>query len=197
MIPETLLAKFSNDTFEVHYKKGTLIFEEGDNALFYYQVKKGAVKMYNLTEDGKEFMQGFFEPGTSFGEPPLFGNFLYPASAAAIDDVTLLRVPKLSFMELLKAFPEIHLKFTGQLCKRLKYKSMIMKEVSVYPPQHRIYTLLSYLKSKESPETTYAVPLTRQQIADLTGLRVETVIRSIKKLEEQKKLKLNQRKILM
>ncbi len=194
MIAETLLLQFGGQTITLD--KNEVLFSEGGRADYYYQIMQGAVKMYNLTEEGKEFVQGIFEGGKSFGEPPLLGNFRYPASAMATEKTQLLRVPKKGFLELLIGNPPIHLAFTSLLCKRLAYKAMIGKEVSVHPPEHRILTLLRHLK-KQQPEPVFTVPITRQQIAELTGLRVETVIRAIKKLESRKKLHLENHKIIL
>ena len=72
---------------------------------------------------------------------------------------------------------------------------MIMKEISVHTPEHRILTLINFLKEKESPNTKYLVSLRRQQIANLTGLRVETVIRAVKQLEREGEIEIIQRKI--
>jgi CRP-like cAMP-binding protein len=193
MIDLDVLLEFKAE--EITYKKDDLILNEGKRADFYYQISTGQVKMFNITEDGKEFVQGIFGAGDSFAEPPLFGDFLYPASAAATTDACLYRLPKDQFMELLRKHPNIHLKFTQILCNRLLYKSMIMKEVSVYPPEHRILSLLGYLKNENSPNLPYQVKLTRQGIAELTGMRVETVIRAIKKLGAEKKLTLKGSKI--
>ena len=78
------------------------------------------------------------------------------------------------------------------------YKAKIMKEVSIHPPDHRIMTLLKHLKSNfGNPNTLYEIELTRQEISNLTGLRVETVIRSIKKLEKDKQLKIKDRKVYL
>ncbi|MCG2461380.1 Crp/Fnr family transcriptional regulator [Flavobacteriaceae bacterium F89] len=193
MIDLDILMQF--DAEEMAYKKDELILSEGKRADFYYQITKGEVKMFNITEDGKEFVQGIFSAGNSFAEPPLFGDFSYPASAAATTDASLYRLSKNRFLELLRLHPNIHLKFTQILCNRLLYKSMIMKEVSVYPPEHRILSLLGYLKNENSPDHPYHVKLTRQGIAELTGMRVETVIRAIKKLGSEKKLTLKGSKI--
>ena len=193
MIAVDVILQFKAE--EITYKKDELILSEGKRADFYYQIIKGKVKMFNITEDGKEFVQGIFSSGDSFAEPPLFGEFLYPASAAATTDASLFRLSKDQFMELLRQHPDIHLKFTQILCNRLLYKSMIMKEVSVYPPEHRILSLLGYLKNENSPSQPYQVKLTRQGIAELTGMRVETVIRAIKKLGSEKKLTLKGPKI--
>lgn len=193
MIDENVLFQFEAE--KIAYKKDDPILSEGKRANFYYQIGEGEVKMFNITEDGKEFVQGIFNVGDSFAEPPLFGDFPYPASAVATTDTTLLRLPKNQFMELLRRYPDIHIEFTQILCNRLHYKSMIMKEVSVYPPEHRILSLLGYLKKENSPNRPYHVKLTRQGIAELTGMRVETVIRAIKKLGKEKKLTLMGTKI--
>lgn len=195
MISNTSL--YRAGALEVNYRKDELIFSEGENANFYFQIIVGSVKMFNLTEDGKEFVQGIFEKGRSFGEPPLFGDFVYPASAVATISTRVFKLPKIKLMQLLELEPKTHLEFTKALSNRLNYKAMIMKEVSVYPPEHRIFALLSYLKRKDGTTEEYAVELTRQQISELTGLRVETVIRAIKKLAVDKKLSIRDRKIFM
>ncbi len=194
MIAETLLIQFGARTITL--EKNEVLFDEGSRADYYYQIVKGAVKMYNLTEEGKEFVQGIFEDGKSFGEPPLFGSFSYPAAAMATEKTQLMRLLKKDFLALLVGNPEVHLGFTRLLCNRLAYKAMIGKEVSVHPPEHRILTFLGYLKNQQDQQA-FTVPITRQQIAELTGLRVETVIRAIKKLESEKKLRLENHKIIL
>lgn len=141
--------------------------------------------MCNCNDEGKEFIQGIFEPGQSFGEPPLFDNDSYPASAVADAPSTVIRLRKEQFLSLLKENFEIHFCFTQTLAKRLRFKSMISKEISSHGPTHRITALLNDYKKNLGlrNDQPCKIELTRQQIADMTGLRVETVIRSIKLLE--------------
>ncbi len=194
MIEKDVLLSY--EAKEIELNKNESLFSEGGKANFYYQILSGQVKMYNLTETGKEFVQGMFVAGQSFGEPPLLGNFEYPAGAMAVQYSKLYKLSKKQFLLLLKENNDIHLEFTSMLCKRLAYKAMIGREISVYPPDHRILTLLQYLR-KQSNKSSFTVDLTRQQIAELTGLRVETVIRVVKKLETQKILMLENHKIIM
>ena len=74
------------------YKKNEVVFDEGEVANFYYQILKGTVRMYNSNEEGKEFTQGLFCSGESFGEPPLFITETYPSKAIAIQDCTILKL---------------------------------------------------------------------------------------------------------
>jgi CRP/FNR family transcriptional regulator, cyclic AMP receptor protein len=178
--------------------KEEVIFREGDEANYFYQVVAGKVKIVTYSREGHEFIQGLFEAGESFGEPPLICNFPYPSSAYALTDCQVMRVAKSRFLDLLKHHLDVHLQFDRILCERLRYKNMILSEISFYDPEHRILSLLKYLKSKSiEKEGVFRVPLTRQQIADMSGMRVETVIRTIKRMEEEGKLQIHDRKILV
>ena len=190
MVNETILIQYG--AVEINLEKGAFLFHEKERAAHYFQVKTGKIKMFNLNADGKLFTQGMFEAGESFGEPPLFDDSPYPACTVAEENTCLYKLPKQKFFKLLKENPEIHFKITRMLASRLLYKSMLLKEISSFKPEHRILSLLDYLKKEEGipADQKYEVSLTRQHIADLTGLRVETVIRSVKTLEKEGSLKL-------
>lgn len=180
------------------YHRGEILFKEGAIARYYYQVHIGEIKMTNYNQDGKEHIQGIFTKGKSFGEPPLFSDFKYPANAEAIIDSEVWLLSKQKFLTLLEENPKIHHKFTSTLALRLYYKAIMVSEISTQEPEHRILRILDYLKknnAKKNSSDVYKVELTRQQLADLTGLRVETVIRSIKKLEQKGELFIKDRKV--
>ncbi|CAL2103173.1 Cyclic nucleotide-binding protein [Tenacibaculum sp. 190130A14a] len=196
MIPQEILLKY-NATLKT-FEKDVSLFSENDSARYYYQIVSGAVKMNNYNEDGKEFIQGIFYKEQSFGEPPLFIDIKYPASAVTLVTSQILLVPKQYFFQLLKEHPEIHLNITQSLAKRLYYKAIIASEISSQEPAHRVLRFIDYLKtdvSKVTGKFTFKVAYTRQQIADILGLRVETVIRVIKNLEKQGELKIVKRKV--
>lgn len=196
VIPVQLLEKFNARL--VNLTKGQVLFDEGDPATDFFQVESGQVRMYIINPDGQEFTQSIFNPGESFGEPALLGGFAYPSNAQATENGKTWRVPKPEFLQLLKENFDVHMKLDQVLCKRLQYKSMILTEVSSYDPEHRLSTVLKYFKSKmrkKESEDRLIIPFTRQQLADMTGLRVETVIRAVKKMEKEGKLKLQGHKI--
>jgi CRP-like cAMP-binding protein len=74
---------------------------------------------------------------------------------------------------------------------------MVLSEISSHEPEHRILSLLKHFKSKNASaaNSKIIIPYTRQQLADMSGLRVETVIRTVKKMEKEKKLLLDGHKI--
>jgi CRP-like cAMP-binding protein len=177
------------------FKKGDIILKEGNHARFYFQIISGEVKMVNTGENGQEFIQGIFKAGNSFAEPPLFLDVTYPASAIAITDCEVLVLEKAMLLTLLSQNFTLQMQLVKSLSERIYFKSMMAREISLYDASHRIITLIDFLKERDGyTDELYPVNLTRQQIADLTGLRVETVIRAIKYLV-QKELVQKGRKI--
>jgi len=196
MIATELLEKYGAS--KKFFGKTAIIFEEGNLPNHYYQIISGEVKMSNYNDDGREFIQGIFYKDQSFGEPPLFLNQNYPANAIAVEDSEIVFLSKNSFMKLLEENPAISLKIIENLAQRLYYKSVMAAEMSTQEPEHRVLKLIdhgiAYFNFKKDANG-YLINFTRQQIGDLTGLRVETVIRTIKTLEKKGVLKIINRKV--
>ena len=193
MFPVKALEKYHAKLISL--RKDEILISEGDPARDYYQLESGSVKMYSANQDGQEFIQGIFTSGESFGEPALIGKFPYPGSVASLESSRVWRLAGDYFLQMLKENFELHLKMDQVLCQRLRYKSMVLSEISSYDPEHRILSLLNHYKSKNGNGSRIIIPFTRQQLADMSGLRVETVIRTVKKMEKEKKLFLQGHKI--
>jgi len=73
------------------YKKNEVIFNENEQAVFFFIITEGSIRMFNRNEDGKEFIQGYFTTGQSFGEPPLFLNENYPIMEILIKYTTVIK----------------------------------------------------------------------------------------------------------
>jgi CRP-like cAMP-binding protein len=178
-------------------RKGEIVFTEGSKAYFYYQLVEGHIRWLNVDDDGRECIQYIISPGQCFGEIPMFNDDEYVSTAIAEEDCLLLRLLKPSFLQLLKDQPDIHFKFSSLLAERLRFKFMLVRELSSNSPQHRITALLNYMKDHQMNycPNCHKVLITRQQLANMTGLRVETVIRVIKDLEEKKIVSINKGKV--
>ena len=182
------------------YKKvaaGEIIFREGAESSFYYQLVSGKVRWVNINDEGKEFIQTIIEPDECFGEFPLFDDEPFAASAIADEDSVIIRLHRSSFHQLLKENPDLHFEFTRLLTQRLRFKFLILKELANHNPEGSISTLLNYFKQtkKNICSKCNRLKLTRQQIADMTGLRVETVIRTMKFMQSKGDLQITKGKV--
>ena len=151
----------------------------------------------SINEEGKETLQVMVEPGESFGELPLFDGGVYAATSVANENSVVLRLNKNTFLQLLKDNPEIHFTFSRMLSQRMRFKFMIVSELANHNPEKSISHLFAYFKETQKhicPKCN-KVNLTRQQIADMIGLRVETVIRTIRIMHEKGDLLVDKGKV--
>lgn len=196
IIKEELL--YSAGAIIKQYKPSEIIFSEGDPPSYYYQIITGEVKLNNYNDEGKEIIQTLLEDGQSIGESLLFMDKLYPLNAIVLTNCKVLRLPKNNFFELLKLYPDICFDMNRLLSQRLYFKIIMAQNLCTQSPAAKLRVLMDYLKSSQKEQAPYSfmIPLTRQQMASLTGLCVETAIRTIKTMERNKIVQIKDRKIL-
>ncbi|MDR2235864.1 MAG: Crp/Fnr family transcriptional regulator [Chryseobacterium sp.] len=196
VIDEEILQTAGAETKQ--YKPSELLFCEGDTPNYYYQIIKGDVKLNNYNEEGKEFIQNILSDGQSCGESIIFIDKPYPMNAEVLTESTVLKLHKTAFLNLLDKSPRLYLEISSFLSERLYYKFIMMQNISSQNPTARLKGLMDYFKSFEVDESPYSflIPFTRQQMASLTGLCVETAIRTIKHMEKDNILRIKDRKIM-
>ncbi|OVE55528.1 Crp/Fnr family transcriptional regulator [Chryseobacterium mucoviscidosis] len=197
LISEKLLLDYGAE--EESFDRNETIFNEGEKPKYYYQVVKGRIKLNHYNDEGRELILAILDRGLSVCELLLFIDQTYPVNAVTFEKCTVLRLSKRSFEKLLDENPEISRDINKFLSERLYYKYIMLENNSSLRPEIRIVGVLDYHKSfyEGQSKYSYEVPLTRQQIAAITALRVETVVRAVKKLEKEEYLKIINRKIFV
>lgn len=131
-----------------------IIFHENETGKFYYQLYEGSVRWVNVNENGNEFIHHLVEPGESFGEFSLFDDSPNYSTANANENSIVIRLHKTTFWKLLRDNPDILLNFIHLFVERLRFKSLLLNEISSFGPEHRITTLLSYFKQTQKMHVT-------------------------------------------
>lgn len=195
-IDENMLRSFGGEN--KIYKAKETVFKEGDHAQYYFQIAQGKIKLNTFDEEGKEFIHNILGKNQSFGDSLLFLEKTYPMNAVCLEPSEIIRVPKAGFLEMITKHPDVSLSMNACLSQRLYFKVVMMQAMASQNPVNRLKGLLDYLKSYHDGDCQHCFPveLTRQQIANLVGMRVETVIRSLKKMEKEGEIKIENRKIL-
>ena len=173
-----------------HTSAGEIIFNEGAPATFYYQLIAGRVRWSHFDANGKEVLHRIVEAGEAFGELPLFDGEPYAASAVSDSACTILRLGAPSFHQLLAEYPDIHMAFNKALATQLRFKVFLFNTLAKNNPQAAIVDVIYYLNQHKElicPNCNRLM-ITRQQLANMMGMRVETVIRAIKQLQQEDKL---------
>lgn len=178
------------------YKKGTVVYRQDEMARHYFQLLEGQVKVYNLSPASKEYVQGIFHDGESFGEPPLFIHQPYAATAVTMRDSVIIKLSADTFFHVLQEHPEIQQSLLKHFAQKLYDKSITARMLNHPSPEQRILDFLVYFKKKSgSSGQKVLIPYTRQELANLTGMRTETIIRTLQKLNKDKKVDIIDHKV--
>lgn len=117
--------KIKNRAIRQTYKKGELVFSEGDTADYIYFIESGRVSIFIQKFTTQEEI-ATIGPGGYFGEMAVFYKDKRTASVAALTDTTLLSVDKNVFLELVKTERSIADKINAILARR--NEELILKE---------------------------------------------------------------------
>lgn len=195
VINEQLL--FDHGAVSARFVPDEIIFAENTLCNHYYQLREGTVKLNHFAENGKEFIHGFPFAGHCLGESYLFTDKKYAFNAIAISHGELIKIPKDSFLSLLESDPQLSLRISRYTAERLHFRCVISSLMVVSCPIERLVRVLDHLKEYFGVEDRFSfqVPYTRGQLCALVGLRIETVIRSLKKMQKMNIVKIEKTKI--
>jgi CRP/FNR family transcriptional regulator len=171
------------------YEKGDTIFAEGDAPDFLVTIASGRVKVVKLIPSGKEIILEIFGPGDPVGAVVAYEGRPYPASAVELEPVHCILVRRAEFFSLLEGHPSFVRGFLTGMAQRIVELTKRIPEVA----GGRVETRFAHLFLKLSERIGQArgesrfvpLPLSRQELADLTGTTPETCIRLMSRWGKQ------------
>lgn len=168
------------------YSKGELIYQAGDIDQTLYIVNKGQIRIYRLSESGKEQIIRVLNPGYFTGERALFEEASEREEyAEAMRDTVVCTISKKDFQEIIQNYPAISVELLNEMSKRLAQSEKQTASVAVESVTNRI---ILYLEENLDPEAgnspTVELPMQRKDIASYLGTTPETLSRKFLELEE-------------
>lgn len=184
------------------FKKGQIIFYEGDLADKFYILNSGKMKIYKTTREGKEQILYILQEGDFIGDLNLLKKGEFEFNAEAIEEVGVCTLTKDDFDNILRSNPEISLRILETLHDRLISLENLVQTLSTRDVEARIAGLLmSFVDSfgtKEKGQIVLDLPLSREDMANFIGVTRETMSRKLTSLQEQGIIELiENRKILI
>lgn len=167
---------------DAHYGKGDFIFREGDPAEYFHIVKAGTVKCVKSTPEGKECTLKMLMPGDLFCcDAAAFDGASHPGSAQPMGDVSILRMSKTAYFEMLQRNPNAAIEVIKYLGNRLNEAQEKTKDLALDRADRRLASLLVDLATRngitEPTGIRLTVRMTRQDMANMVGITTETAIR--------------------
>ncbi len=164
-----------------------IIFLEGDPADRLWVVASGQVKIVKHTSDGQENLLEVITPGEMFGGAGLLLT-THPATAVAMTPVTTLNIEREPYLQLIRQYPDIALRIIHLLAERLQ-AAMKMRALAVERVDVRLANILLKLCAKVGQPVEEGIridiPLSRQDLADMTGTTIETAIRVMSRFRKE------------
>jgi len=160
--------------------EGEILFHEGDPCRRMYVIRSGRVKICKYLSSGKELILDVFSAGEAIGEVAVLDGDPYPATAIAIEQVLVIALPRNLYIRLLADYPELAMSTIRDLTLRMRELSHRIQVLAAGSVEQRVACVLRSLNLvTESME----IRISRQDLANLTGARLESVVRALKPLE--------------
>ena len=197
-LPNNELEKLSKNKDSNFFKKGQVIFYEGNHPHGMYCIYKGKVKISKLGDEGKEQIVRFAGEGELLGYRSSLSNESYKATATAMEDCYICHVPKEQFNEALDNNSKFSLEIIRLLSEDLKRSEQNLINISQKPVRERIAETLINLKKRfgyDDDDKTLSITLTRREIGDIAGTTTETTIRTLSSFVKEGMVQLDGKKI--
>lgn len=198
-LPEKDLDALKSKMVSFKFKRGKMIFSEGTYPSGIFYLKKGRVKKYKTDRDGREHIIYVCNSGELLGYPALLSEETYSDSATALEDSILAFIPSDAFFKILAQSPALSTK----LLKNLSHEFGVL-ENSIINFAHKsvrervalsLLILKEKFRDKNNPKASVEITLSREDLSNVTGTVVETLVRLLHDFKDEGLIETEGRKI--
>lgn len=144
------------------------------------------IRLGRPTIDGQDVLLDILGPGDHFGSLAELGDTTYREDVIAHTDCCILSTTADAFRRVLQRYPAVALATLDLVAERLRAAHETIEQMSVYPVERRVAATLLKLAERagrrDGDALLIEMPLSRQDLADMTGAKVETVSRVMSEL---------------
>lgn len=197
----TEIEKIASLLVERKYKKGSILFFEGDIGEEFFLIKKGVIKIYRI-DNSKEIILSLFREGEFFGEMALVHKGdTRSATAEAIEDTELFTLSRTTFHRLLEDTPRLTLKLLEITVDRLRRANEQIEDLTFLDVRSRIFKTIAQLAQqygKPAKEGTLIdIKLTHQLLANMVGTVRESVTKALLELQLEEVIHIEKKMIVL
>jgi CRP-like cAMP-binding protein len=180
-----------------HYKKGELLFKEGEEVKGIFFINSGLVKVHKRWDDEKEMILRFANDGAIVGHRGLGGDTIYPVSGTALNNTEVCFVDIDFFTATLKTNPDYLYQLMLFFATELKESEKRMRNMAHMSAKGRIAYALITLQQKFGIDSDgyLNIVLSRQDIASYTGTTYETLFKMMNEFTIENTLRFFVKKI--
>jgi len=183
---------------DVHFfKRGNVIYSEGDSAKGCYFLYSGVLKVFKTGLEGKEQIIRFSKAGDLIGFRSVLSKERACTSAKVIEDATVCFIPGNALTKLIQENSNFALELMQITCKELGDANNYITDIAQKTVRERLAEILIHLEDTFglSEEGSLKISLTREELANMVGTATESVIRLLSEFKNDKLIELNGRRI--
>jgi len=158
------------------------LFRQGDPATAFFIVLDGWIKLYRITLSGEEAVLLILTRGGSFAEAVAFTSSNYPATAEAVSDARVVRIPADHVVRCIREDPDIALAMIASTSQHLHHLVQQVEQLKAQSGVQRVAEFLASLCPVERGSSMVALPYDKLLIAARLGLKPESLSRAFAKL---------------
>ncbi|MDX1416101.1 MAG: Crp/Fnr family transcriptional regulator [Candidatus Promineifilaceae bacterium] len=181
--------------------KGTFLFQQDELATTFYILTSGRVRLVQLAPDGQQVILNYFGPGDGIGIIVALSQMAYPATAEVLEDSEALSWDADSTRELMRQIPRLAINGMEMIAHRFARLQERYLEMATQQVEQRIaLTLLRLVRQfgkRVDDGVLIDMPLTRQELAEMTGTNLYSVSRILSKWEQAGTLRSERKRILL
>lgn len=199
-LPESDKQLLSENKCHRYYKKGEVIFLEGNHANGIFCLYKGKVKLVKLGKEGKEQIVRLSKEGDILGYRSLLSADVYQATAVALDDSYICHISKDIFLQTIKSNPTLSFEIIQLLSSDLKNAEQHLINFTQKTVKERISEAILLLASTFGyliDGKTINIKMNRSEIAEMASTTTESAIRTLSALQEEGMISLNGKYIVI
>ncbi len=182
-------------------QRDEFFFQQGDAAAALYVLTQGQVRLTQLSPEGTQILLRFIHPREMFGAIAALGETVYPVSAQALQDCIALGWDSETFTQLMETYPPIAVNALRQLVQRLQELQQRNLELATERVERRIAHALLRLARASGRRVEGGVlidlPLSRQDLAEMTGTTLYTVSRTLSAWQQQGLVEIGRERVLI
>jgi CRP-like cAMP-binding protein len=186
-LPGKAIEEIYQHFVEVGYQAGDMIYSAGDPAERLFVVADGKVKLLQHAAGGRNVLMDILASGEFFGNVTTLGVMAYPDTALAQTSACVLSIQSEAFRQLLDRHPGLALKALEIMSRRLNDANQRVLQLSSLPAENRIVLALLKLGEKLGVQKENGllidVPISRDELAEMTGTTPETASRVMSQLQ--------------
>lgn len=179
------------------FKRGSIIYREGNRMKGFYCVNSGIVKIYKTGFDGKEQIVRFAKPGDIIGYRSVVSNEPACTTAEILQESTLCHIPTDILLHLVKTNGEFAVSLMKLTCKELGEANAYITDIAQKTVKERLAEILIHLDSDFGTDEmgVLNISLTREELSNIVGTATESIIRLLSEFKNDGSIELNGRKI--